>query len=86
MSAALDDADEGKTVRRGDITLGRADRITEGTVHVDLGGSVPEDVLAAFDWEDVDGDTYPLPAEAVDRVTDDAIHVHESPSGHGGTR
>ena len=86
MTAALDDADEGKRVRRGDLTLGRAARITDGTVHVDLGDSVPENIMAVFDWEDVDGDTYPLPSEAVDRVTEDTIYVHESPSDHQGTK
>ena len=84
--AALDDADAGKIVRRGDLTLGRADRITDGTVYVDLGDSVPENIMAVFDWEGLDRDTYPLPADAVDRVTDDAIYVHESPSDHGGTK
>lgn len=86
MPAALDDADEGKLVRRGDLTLGRADRITDGTVYVDLGDSVPENVMAVFDWEDADRDRYPLPTEAVDRVSDDAIYVHESPDEHAGTR
>lgn len=86
MPAALDDADEGKLVRRGDLTLGRAQRITDGTVYVDLGDGVPENVMAVFDWEGTDRDAYPLPTEAVDRVTDDAILVHESPAGHGGTR
>lgn len=86
MTAAIDDADEGKRVRRGDLTLGRAERITEGTIYVDLGDSIPENIMAVFDWEDVDDDPYPLPADAVDRVTEDTIHVHESPSGHEGTR
>lgn len=86
MVAALDDADEGKLVRRGDLTLGRADRITDGTVYVDLGDSVPENIMAVFDWEGLDRDTYPLPADAVDRVSDDTIYVHESPSDHEGTK
>lgn len=86
MAAALDDADEGKLVRRGDLTLGRADRITDGTVYVDLGDSVPENIMAVFDWEGLDRDTYPLPADAVDRVSDDTIYVHESPSDHEGTK
>ena len=86
MTAALDEEDEGKLVRHGDMTLGRADRVTEGTVYVDLGDSVPENVMAVFDWDELDRDTYPLPADAVDRVDDRAIHVHESPDDHQVTR
>jgi hypothetical protein len=42
--------------------------------------------MAVFDRDDLDRDSYPLPTEAVDRVDERAIHVHESPSGHEGTK
>lgn len=44
--------------------------------------------MAVFERDELDGDedTYPLPETAVDRVTADAIFVHESPAGHEGTK
>lgn len=75
-SVTVDDSFVGKRVRssEGD-EVGLVSGVRRGTLYVDPDPGAGKRVLATLGWDDVGQTDYPLGADAIDRVTEDAIHL-----------
>ena len=75
----LTDDDEGKTVVRGDDTLGRIANVEHGTAYVDPDPSITDTIMSKLGWSDETerDETYPLADESVVEVTSDEVRVEK---------
>jgi hypothetical protein len=85
MSSRITDDDIGKRVvnASGD-EVGMVVDVDHGTAHVEPDPGLTDSIKATLGWGDGDEDTYPLQEAAVNRVTDDEIHL-ETGAGTTGT-
>lgn len=84
MCATFTDDDVGKTVvnANGD-EVGIVSSVEHGSARVEPDPGITDTIKTKLGWEGTSGDTYPLQEEAVDRVTDDEIHLKGDLSGVG---
>jgi hypothetical protein len=73
--AELSGDDQGKAVVMGDQKVGMIERVEGGRAYVDPDPGITDQVKATLDWGDVDEDSYPLPDESVDTITDDEVRL-----------
>lgn len=80
MPTELTSEDEGKTVIRGDETVGRIVDVEGGTAYVDPDPSITDTIMSKLGWskgEGTDGDSYPLREDSVEEVTGDEVRLRE---------
>jgi hypothetical protein len=76
--AELTEEDEGKTVVRGDESVGRVVEVDHGTAYVDPDPGVTETIKSKLGWgERDDADTYPLQEASIESVAGDEIRLKE---------
>lgn len=74
----VDDSLEGKRVVSSDgEEIGLVSGVRSSTVYVDLDPGLGDRLLARLGWDDVDQRDYPVGADAIERVTGDAVHLSE---------
>lgn len=74
----LTDAEEGKVVRdQAGNEIGRIVDVEGDVAFVDPDPGLTETVLSKLGWGDGDEETYELESSAVERVTDDEVHLGE---------
>lgn len=68
------EAVQGKRVVSADgDTIGVVSGVRNGTAFVDPDPGITDKFKAMLNWEDVDGDDYPLPDGAIERIEEDQI-------------
>jgi len=74
----IDGSLEGKRVvaSSGD-EFGVVSGVRSNTIYVDLDPDLSDRLVARLGWDDVGQEDYPLGADAVERVTGDAVHLEE---------
>jgi hypothetical protein len=75
----VDESFEDKRVvnARGE-PVGIVSGVRGGTAYVDPDPGIADRVKSMLGWNDIDEDDYPLREEAIERVTDDEIHLREA--------
>lgn len=74
----LTEADEGKTVVRGDESVGRVVEIDHGTAYVDPDPGIAETIKSKLGWGERESeDTYPLQEASIEAVTDDQVRLKD---------
>ena len=73
--AQLSEDDQGKAVVMGDQKVGMIERVEGGRAFVDPDPGITDQVKATLDWGDMNEDSYPLPDESVDTITDDEVRL-----------
>jgi len=72
----IDKSDEGKRVINADgEELGVVADVTAGTAHVNPDAGITDKIKAKLGWEDPDEETYRLPSESVENITDDEVRI-----------
>lgn len=72
----ITDEDEGKKVVDADgEEIGMVSGVRGGTAYVEPNPGIGDSMMAKLGWENVDEDDYPLPTEAVARVTEDEVRL-----------
>lgn len=72
----IDESDEGKKVVNADgEEIGMIADVTAGTAHVNPEPGITDKIKAKLGWEDHDEETYRLPAESIERITDDEVRI-----------
>lgn len=72
----IDDSLEGNRVVDADgEDIGIVSGVRSGTVYVDPNPGLAEALMSKLGWEDIDEDDYPLPADSIERITDDELHL-----------
>jgi hypothetical protein len=70
--------DEGKTVVRGDESVGRIVEVDHGTAYVDPDPGITDTIKSRLGWgNQEDTDTYPLREAGIESVTDDQVRLKE---------
>lgn len=73
---AIDESIEGRRVVNEDgEEIGIVTEVREGTAYVDPEPGMVESLRSKLGWGDADQDDYPLPEGAIERVTDEEVHV-----------
>lgn len=76
-SASIGDSLRGKrVVSREGTSLGTVSRVRNETIYVRLDADVSRKFLAKLGWDGGSDEDYPIPADAVRRVTDGSLHLH----------
>lgn len=72
----LTDDDEGKKVvnAQGD-QIGIVSEVKSGSAYIDPDPGITDKVRSKLGWNDADEDTYMLPSDSIDAVTDDEIRL-----------
>lgn len=58
--------------------VGMVKTVRDGTPIVEPDPGVTDTIKTKLGWDDVDADDYPLPETAIERITDDAIHLRRT--------
>lgn len=75
--ASIGDSLRGKrVVSREGADIGTVSRVRNETIYVELDGDVSEKLLAKIGWDAGTEEDYPIPTDAVRRVTDGSVHLH----------
>ncbi|WP_227352693.1 PRC-barrel domain containing protein [Haladaptatus salinisoli] len=76
MSSEVTENDEAKVVVAGNGDhIGIVDDVRDGTAYVDPDPGVSSELKSKLGWGSTERDTYPLRNDAVDKITDEAIHL-----------
>ena len=67
----------GKTVVSGDEEVGMVSDVQGETLYVEPHPSLTDKIKAAFEWGEVDEETYPVEADQIESISDDAVHIRE---------
>ena len=67
----------GKTVVSGDEEVGIVSDVQGETLYVEADPSLTDKIKAAFEWGEVDDDSYPVEADHIESITDDVVHIRE---------
>ncbi len=67
----------GKTVVSGDEEVGIVSDVQGDTLYVEADPSLTDKIKAAFEWGEVDDDSYPVEADHIESISDDAVHIRE---------
>ncbi|WP_312908093.1 hypothetical protein [Natronosalvus caseinilyticus] len=87
MARNLTEDDIGKTVVNANgETIGMVSAMQHGTAHVEPDPGMTDTIKAKLGWGDTNEDTYPLQESAIERVTDDKIHLRSDLGDTTGTR
>lgn len=79
MRTDIRDEDEGKRVVNDDgDEIGMVTSIRGGTAHVDPNPGLTDTVKSKLGWGDADEDTYPLPDNSIEEVTDDEVRIRSN--------
>lgn len=74
----IDESLEGKRVVSSDgDEVGLVSGVRSNTMYVDLDPGLSDRLMARLGLDDVEQEDYPLGADAIDRVTGDAVHLTE---------
>jgi len=78
-NTTLTDDDEGKRVvnQNGD-EVGMVASVEGGDAHVDPDPGITDSIKSKLGWEDADEDTYRLPSDSIQEVTDDEIRLGQT--------
>lgn len=72
----IDESVEGKRVVNEDgEKIGVVTAVRNDTAYVDPDPGMAESLTSKLGWGDVDEDDYPLPEAAIERITDEEVHV-----------
>lgn len=79
MTDSIDDSVVGYRVLDADgERLGVVSGVQGDTAYVDPDPGITETIATSLGWDDVNEEDYPLPPDAIDRVTDDEIHLRRN--------
>lgn len=75
----ITDDDEGKPVvnANGD-KIGIVAAVEGGEAHVDPDPGITDTIRSKLGWEDTSADTYSLPTDSIEEVTDDEIRLGQN--------
>lgn len=72
----LTEEDEGKTVVRGDDSVGRVVEVDHGTAYIDPDPGITDTIKSKLGWGERESeDTYPLQEASIESVTDDEVRL-----------
>lgn len=70
---------EGKqVVDASGAEVGTVKAVRDGTPIVDPDPGIADTIKTKLGWDDVDPDDYPLPESAIERITDDTVHLRRT--------
>ncbi len=67
----------GKEVISGDEEVGMVSDVQGETIYVDPHPSLTDKIKAAFEWGEVDEETYPVEREQIESISEDTVHIRE---------